>query len=44
METAGTIVTLPMDEDVLHNNTFKQQGFAIGGKVAAVRPPSFYNF
>ncbi|KAF8167495.1 hypothetical protein B0H34DRAFT_792213 [Crassisporium funariophilum] len=34
-ETAGTIVALPTDSSVLNNDTFKQQGFAVGGKVAA---------
>ncbi|PPR06600.1 hypothetical protein CVT24_001785 [Panaeolus cyanescens] len=35
-ETAGIIVALPTDEAVLNNETFKKQGFAVGGKVAAV--------
>jgi len=34
-EAAGTIVALPTDQDVHNNKTFKNQGFAVGGKVAA---------
>ncbi|KAF8973480.1 hypothetical protein BDZ97DRAFT_1775431 [Flammula alnicola] len=34
-ETAGTIVALPTDNAVLNNETFKGQGFKVGGKVAA---------
>ncbi|KAF9566902.1 NAD(P)-binding protein [Agrocybe pediades] len=34
-ETSGIIVGLPTDEAVLNNETFKGQGFKIGGKVAA---------
>ena len=41
-EAAGIIQSLPTDQDVLNNDTYKKQGFAIGGKVAVVRPPSFY--
>lgn len=37
-ETSGTIVALPTDESVLSNETFKKQGYKIGGKVAAVGP------
>ncbi|KAF8808020.1 NAD(P)-binding protein [Phlegmacium glaucopus] len=33
-EAAGTIVALPTDQDVLNNETFKKQGFVVGGKVA----------
>jgi len=35
-ETAGTIVALPTDPTVLSDITFKQNGFAVGKKVAAV--------
>ena len=41
-EAAGTIVSLPTDQDVLNNETYKQQDFAVGGKVAVVRPLSLY--
>lgn len=41
-ESAGTIVALPTDRDVLNNETFKKQGYAIGGKVAVVRPSLLY--
>jgi hypothetical protein len=41
-EAAGTIVSLPTDQDVLNNETYKQQDFVVGGKVAVVRPPSLY--
>ncbi|RDB19329.1 putative quinone oxidoreductase [Hypsizygus marmoreus] len=34
-ETSGTIVALPTDETVLNNETFKKNGFKVGGKVAA---------
>ncbi|KAG6849393.1 hypothetical protein H0H93_008839 [Arthromyces matolae] len=34
-ETAGTIVALPTDEAVLRDETFKKNGFKVGGKVAA---------
>ncbi|KDR85579.1 hypothetical protein GALMADRAFT_53695 [Galerina marginata CBS 339.88] len=34
-ETAGTIVALPTDESVLSNETFKKQGYKVGGKVAS---------
>ncbi|KAF8743674.1 hypothetical protein AX14_001206 [Amanita brunnescens Koide BX004] len=34
-ETAGTIVTLPTDESVLNNETFKKSGYRVGGKAAA---------
>jgi len=34
-EAAGTIVALPTDQEVLNNEIFKKQGFAVGGKVAA---------
>ena len=43
-EAAGIIVALPTDQDVLNNDTYKKQGFAIGGKVAVVRAPSLYMF
>lgn len=33
-EAAGTIVSLPTDQDVLDNETFKRQDFRVGGKVA----------
>ncbi|KAG6888329.1 hypothetical protein C0992_008829 [Termitomyces sp. T32_za158] len=35
-ETAGTIIALPTDEAVLNNETFKKNGFQVGGKVASV--------
>ena len=35
-ETSGTILALPTDSAVLNNETFKKQGFKVGGKVAAV--------
>jgi len=41
-ETSGIIVGLPADEAVLNNETFKSQGFKIGGKVAAVSLFRFY--
>ena len=41
-EAAGTIISLPTDQDVLNNETFKKQGYAVGGKVAIVRPLSLY--
>jgi hypothetical protein len=41
-EAAGTIVSLPTDQDVLNNDTYKKQDFVVGGKVAVVRPPSLY--
>ena len=41
-EAAGIIVSLPTDQDALNNETYKQQGFVVGGKVAVVRPPSLY--
>ncbi|KJA28655.1 hypothetical protein HYPSUDRAFT_197474 [Hypholoma sublateritium FD-334 SS-4] len=34
-ETSGTIVALPTDSTVLNNDTFKNQGFKVGSKVAA---------
>lgn len=34
-ETSGTILALPTDSAVLNNETFKKQGFKVGGKVAA---------
>ncbi|PPQ79897.1 hypothetical protein CVT25_002953 [Psilocybe cyanescens] len=34
-ETSGTIVALPTDETVLANETYKKQGYKVGGKVAA---------
>ncbi|TFK41971.1 hypothetical protein BDQ12DRAFT_663251 [Crucibulum laeve] len=34
-ETSGTIVALPTDETVLNNETYKKNGFKVGGKVAA---------
>ncbi|KAF9469594.1 hypothetical protein BDZ94DRAFT_1278795 [Collybia nuda] len=34
-ETAGTIVALPTDPAVLNDETFKKNGFKVGGKVAA---------
>jgi len=34
-ETAGTIIALPTDPEVLNDETFKKNGFQIGGKVAA---------
>jgi len=34
-ETSGTIVALPTDESVLSNETFKKQGYKVGGKVAS---------
>ena len=37
-EAAGTIVALPTDQDILNNEIFEKQGFAIGRKVVAVRP------
>ena len=37
-EAAGIIVSLPTDQDVLNNDTYKKQNFAVGGKVAVVRP------
>jgi len=33
-ETSGIIVALPTDEAVLVNETFKKQGYKVGGKVA----------
>jgi len=33
-EAAGIIVSLPTDQDVLNNETYKKQDFAVGGKVA----------
>ena len=41
-EAAGTIVSLPTDQDVLNNETYKQKDFLVGGKVAIVCPPSLY--
>ena len=41
-ESAGTIVALPTDRDVLNNETFKKLGYAIGGKVVVVRPSLLY--
>ena len=41
-EAAGTIVSLPTDEDVLKNDTYKKQNFAIGEKVAVVRSSLLY--
>lgn len=35
-ETAGTIVALPTDPEVLNNETYKKNGFKVGGKVAVV--------
>ena len=35
-------MALPTDQDVHNNETFKKQGFAVGGKVAAVRSSLFY--
>ncbi|KAG6899820.1 hypothetical protein C0993_006521 [Termitomyces sp. T159_Od127] len=34
-ETAGTIIALPTDEAVLSNETYKKNGFKVGGKVAS---------
>ncbi|KAG6888328.1 hypothetical protein C0992_008828 [Termitomyces sp. T32_za158] len=34
-ETAGTIVALPTDEAVLNDETYKKNGYKVGGKVAA---------
>ncbi|KAG6849391.1 hypothetical protein H0H93_008837 [Arthromyces matolae] len=34
-EIAGTIVALPTDEDVVKNETYRKNGFKLGGKVAA---------
>ncbi|KAG6841743.1 hypothetical protein C0991_007629, partial [Blastosporella zonata] len=34
-ETAGTIIALPTDEAVLNDETYKKNGFKVGGKVAA---------
>ncbi|KAG5340548.1 hypothetical protein C0989_001234 [Termitomyces sp. Mn162] len=34
-ETAGTIVALPTDEAVLNDDTYKKNGYKVGGKVAA---------
>ncbi|KAG6899821.1 hypothetical protein C0993_006522 [Termitomyces sp. T159_Od127] len=34
-ETAGTIVALPTDEVVLNDETYKKNGYKVGGKVAA---------
>jgi len=33
-EAAGTIVSLPTDQDVLNNETYKQQNYVVGGKAA----------
>ena len=41
-EAAGTIVSLPTDQDVLSNETYKRQNFVVGGKVAIVRLPSYF--
>ena len=41
-EAAGIIVSLPTDQEVLDNETYKQQNFLVGGKVAIVRPPFLY--
>ena len=41
-EAAGIIVSLPTDQDVLNNETYKLKNFVVGGKVAVVRPPSLY--
>ena len=41
-EAAGTIVSLPTDQDALNNDTYKKQDFAVGGKAAVVRPSSLY--
>ena len=43
-EAAGFIVSLPTDQEVLNNETYKQHDFVVGGKVAIVRPPSLYIF
>jgi len=37
-EVAGTIVSLPTDQDVLNNETFKKQDFVVGGKAAIYFP------
>ena len=41
-EAAGIIVSLPTDQDVLNNETYKKLNFAVGGEAAIVRPPSLY--
>ena len=41
-EAAGIIISLPTDQDVLNNETYKKQNFVVGGKVAIVRPRSLY--
>jgi hypothetical protein len=41
-EAAGIIVSLPTDQDVLNNETYKKQDFVVGGKAAIVRPLSLY--
>lgn len=43
-ETAGIIVTLPTDEKVLQNETYKKQGFVVGGKVASAYSESFAEY
>jgi NADPH2:quinone reductase len=37
-EAAGVIAALPTDEAVLAHPEYKKRGFAVGGKVAVVRP------
>ena len=43
-EAAGTIVSLPTDQDILNNEIYNQQGFAVGGKVVVVRPRFVVHF
>ncbi|KAF8628218.1 hypothetical protein AX15_004006 [Amanita polypyramis BW_CC] len=43
-EAAGTIVALPTDENILNNETFKKNGFQIGGKVAVDYIGSFATY
>jgi NADPH2:quinone reductase len=37
-EAAGVSAALPTDEAVLAHPEYKKRGFAVGGKVAVVRP------
>ena len=44
IEAAGIILSLPTDQDVLNNETYKKQNYEVGGKVAIVCLPSLYIF
>ena len=42
IEAAGIILSLPTDQDVLNNETYKRLNFVVGGKAAVVRPLPLY--